>query len=311
MPPKRWAWLVGAGLLLLVAYIPIVRAFLAELHGSAHPSGRVVNLFFAGIYNLYCVFVSESVAPWFWGFGVPVTAAIVACLLITFASVPAQTKRFLLYFAGLLAVMTLLGIANTKRMLFISPWLIFPVSVALAENGSKSRRQILSAALLLIAAVGWYGILSRSWYAAPHWVEPWETIAQNTANVTRNGGIVIGNNPSFFFYLTYDLAPEGNERVRNFAGLLPDSTRRPNVYNAPQWLETGRPLAARTILVKGPHFQIPNTPMEDAERWLNERCMLQESERLVQDPGAEWKERFAADTGQTPWRIEIVTYACR
>jgi Dolichyl-phosphate-mannose-protein mannosyltransferase len=311
MPPKRWAGLAATCLLLLVAYVPLAWALFAELHGGVQPTGRVWSRFLVGIYDLYCVFASESVAPWFWALGVPVAAAIVICILITFASVPRQTKRLLVYFAGLLAAMSLLGIANTKRMLFISPWLILPVGVALAGTADKSLRRILSGALLFIAAVGWYGIFSRNLYAAPHWVEPWQTIGQNAANVAHDGGIVIGNNPSLFFYLTYDVAPGAKESARRFAGLLPDSTRRPNIYSPPQWLEADRPLAPQMLLVKGPHYQIPSGPMEESQQWLDQRCVLRNSERMVHDPGAGLKEHFGAETGQIPWRIEILSYSCR
>jgi hypothetical protein len=273
--------------------------------------GHVVPLFFTGIYNLYCVFVSESVAPWFWGHGVPVAIAIGACLLITFAIVPSESKRFLLYFAGLLAVMTFLGISNTKRMLFISPWLIFSVGVALTVPASKFTRGMLAGTLLFIAGMGWYGIISRKFYAAPHWVEPWETIAQKTANVARAGGIIIGNNPSFFFYLTYDLGANGKENAGDFVGLLPDSTRRTNVYDASQWIEAGQPVGPHTIIVMGLPFPTSGAPMDEARRWLNSRCILEKTERLVHDPGAELKQRFGPDTGQRPWRIEILTYACK
>jgi hypothetical protein len=311
MPKKEWAGLVGTALLLLAAYLPVARAFLGEIRGSVQPMGHVVPLFFTGIYNLYCVFVSESVAPWFWGHGVPVAIAIGACLLITFAIVPSESKRFLLYFAGLLAVMTFLGISNTKRMLFISPWLIFSVGVALTVPASKFTRGMLAGTLLFIAGMGWYGIISRKFYAAPHWVEPWETIAQKTANVARAGGIIIGNNPSFFFYLTYDLGANGKENAGDFVGLLPDSTRRTNVYDASQWIEAGQPVGPHTIIVMGLPFPTSGAPMDEARRWLNSRCILEKTERLVHDPGAELKQRFGPDTGQRPWRIEILTYACK
>jgi hypothetical protein len=311
MALKHWAGVITTTLLLLAAYIPVARAFLGELRGGVWPNGHLLNLLLTGIYNLYCVFVSESVAPWFWALGLPAAMAIATCLIGTFTSVPPQAKRFLLYFVGLLAMMTLIGIANTKRMLFISTWLILPIGIALAQNRRKYHLQIVSASLLVIAAVGWYGIVSRKLYAAPHWVEPWEIIAGNAATVARSGGVVIGNNPSFFFYLTYALTQNGNEGVRNFAGLLPESTRRSNVYNATQWLEAGRPLGSQTVLVKGPHFHVPSAPMDEAEKWLSERCMLQDRQPMVHDPGAELKERFAAETGQTAWRIETVTYACR
>src|ERR1700691_4326199 len=34
------------------------------------------------------------------------------------------------------------------------------------------------------------------------------------------------------------------------------------------------------------------------------------SEHLVHDPGAKWKQRFAPQTGQLEWRIEIRSYSC-
>jgi dolichyl-phosphate-mannose-protein mannosyltransferase len=311
MPIKTWVGLVGTALLLLTAYLPVFRAFLGEVRGSARPIGHIATLFFTGIYNLYCVFVSESVAPWFWGLGVPVAIAIVAILLITLAIVSNEEKRFLFYFATLLVIMAFLGIANTKRMLFISPWLILPLAAALTTPASKFKRRVLGGALLFIAGIGWYGMISRKFYAAPHWVEPWETIAQKSANVARASGIIIGNNASFFFYLTYDLAPGGKESTGRFVGLLPDSTRRPNVYDGSQWLEAGRPTAPHTIMVTGPHFQVPSAPMDEAQQWLNGRCVLENAERLVHDPGAELKRRFGPDTEQRPWRIEILTYACK
>ena len=311
MPAKTLAGITGSALLLLAAYLPVMRAFLGEIQRGVQPVGHIATPFFTGVYNLYCVFVSESVAPWVWGLGVPVAIAIGTCLLITFAIVPNETRRFLLYFAGLLALMTFLGVSNTKRMLLISPWLIFAVAAALTTPRSGFTRRVLAGALVFIAGIGWYGIISRRFYAAPHWVEPWETIAQKSANVARTGGIVIGNNPSFFFYLTYDLAASGDKAITNFAGLLPDSTRRPNVYDASQWLDAGQPIAAHTLVVTGLPFPTPGAPMDEARLWMNSRCVLEKTERLVRDPGAELKQRFGPDTGQQPWRIEILTYACK
>ena len=307
MRPKTWFGLAGSGLFLVAGYLPVATAFLGELRGVVHPSGHILNHFLNGTYDLYCTFVSESVAPWFWPLGVSVTAAIMICLLITITSAPPHARRFVLYFAGLLAIMTALGIANTKRMLFISPWLILPISVVLPDKASRVRRPILLVALLFIAAVGWYGIVSRNLYAAPHWVEPWQSIAQKAAPVARAGGIVIGNNPSFFFYLTYDLAPSGNDRAGNFAGLLPDSTRRSNVYDEQEWIEAGRPLATHMILAAG--MPNPDALKEEAE-WLSRQCVREDSQQLIHDSGAEWKERFAPETGQVPWRIEISRYSC-
>jgi hypothetical protein len=307
---RTWAGLIGTCVLLAGAYLPIKNAFLAEIHAAAQPSGNALDASLSGLYDLYSVFVSESVAPWFWSIGIPVAAAIATAVLLTFLAVRGQTRRFLVYFAGLLAVTAFLGIANTKRMLFIAPWLIFPIAIGLAQPAGANRRRMLGAALVFIGAIGWYGIFARSLYAAPHWLEPWQGLAQHAADVSRNGGIVIGNNPSFFFYLTYDLPPIGNEKQHSFDGLLPDSTRRSNVYSGAQWLDAGRPLATKMMLVNGPHYQIPSGSMEEAEQWLTSRCRMETRQRFVHDSGAQLKERLAPDTGQAAWRVEIVTFDC-
>ncbi len=305
---RTWTGLIGTCVLLAAAYLPIKSAFFAEIHAATQPSGNALNASLSGLYDLYSVFVSESVAPWFWSVGIPAAAAIAICVLITFLALRGQTRRFLVYFAGLLAVMAFLGIANTKRMLFISPWLILSIAIGLVQTCSPNRRRIVGVMLVFIGVIGWYGIFARSLYAAPHWVEPWEKLGQDAAAVSRNNGIVIGNNPSFFFYLTYDLPPIGSPH--GFDGLLPDSTRRSNVYSGAQWRDAGRPLATKIMLVNGPHYQIPNVPMDEARQWLDKRCILQNRQHLVHDAGAELKSRLAPEAGQLPWRIEVVTFEC-
>ena len=80
-----------------------------------------------------------------------------------------------------------------------------PVPLARGTTGNSpatatlpSARRLLAGALLLAGASGWFGIFSRKLYAAPRWIEPWEQVAREAAEVTGNGGIVIGNNPPFF-----------------------------------------------------------------------------------------------------------------
>ena len=51
---------------LVVLYLPILAAFVGELHRGVQPSHSILGMLLTGIYNLYCIFVSESVAPWFW-----------------------------------------------------------------------------------------------------------------------------------------------------------------------------------------------------------------------------------------------------
>ena len=136
--------------------------------------------------------------PWFWAPGIAAGFAIVATLLLVLFYGAAPSRRFLLYFAALLAAMTFLQIGSTKRMMMIAPWLILSVGTTLATATRPSARRLIACALLLTGVIGWYGIFSRKLYAAPHWIEPWEQVALQAAEVAGNGEIVIGNNPTFF-----------------------------------------------------------------------------------------------------------------
>ena len=128
---QRRAWLLLAtGIFLLVASIPIMRAFITELHTGA-VTGRASPKAATGIYNLYCLFVSESVAPSFWVPGIAAGLAIACVLQLVVVYAKPHARRFFLSFAALLAVMTFLQIVTTRRMLMISPWLILSSGVTL------------------------------------------------------------------------------------------------------------------------------------------------------------------------------------
>ena len=163
---------------------------------------------------------------------------------------------------------------------------------------------------------GWYGIFARNLYAAPHWVEPWNKVAEQAATVARNGGVVLGNNASFFFYMTYALPQEqqawsGPQASLQVCWPEPYNSAVPGVYDPQQWLAEGQPTRPTVLLVKGLHFGIPNAPTEETERQLAERCALRDVQRMAPDPGSAWKQRFAPQTGQLSWRVEVNTYACK
>jgi hypothetical protein len=305
-----WRPLLGMGVLLFTANLPLLGVFLREIHHGIRPNHSVVATVFLGIYNLYCMFVSESVAPWFWLLGVPAGVAIAVCLLLVFLHAPARARHFLLYFAFLLVAMTFLGIATTKRTLPITAWLILPIGSTLGTLTQRPARRTLLASLALVAFTGWYGILSRDLYAARHWIEPWKAVARRAADVVQEGGTVIGNNPSFFFYLTYAF-PTGNCARGSFVGLLPDSVRRSGVYDPQQWIEDGRHTGSTTLFVKGLDYGVSTAPTEETELWLNQHCNLLDSQQMVHDPGAGWKQRFAPTTRQPEWRVEVREYGCQ
>jgi hypothetical protein len=304
-------WLIATATILAVAYLPLLRAFQREALVSArfHPFsfGTAVNL----LYNVYCVFVSESVAPWFWFLGVPACIAIAISLLLTFWQAPARAKALLGYFLFLITALSALGAIVPKRVLIMSPWLVLPVALAMGTASHLAGRRVLAGLLALIAGIGWFGIFSRRLYAAPHWVEPWESIARGASDIVRGGGVVVGDNPSFFFYLTYLLpvepAASGN---LGFTGLLPNSVRTAGVYSTRQWAEAGHPAGHTTLLVKGLHYGSSVDLTEETQTWLDAHCSLRTDERMVHDFGSQVKQRYAWIL-QPEWRIEVRTYACR
>ncbi len=304
-----WRPFLATGVLFVVVYIPLFKAFFGEFHSHAHADFRALNVLAKGSYNLYSLFVSESVAPWYWIAGVSAAFAVATSLIIAFRENSWQARRFLLYFIALLFIMTVLGIVQPRRLLLISAWLVLPVGTALGTVVRKLPRQMIVASLILVAAIGWFGIINRNLYAAPRWIEPWEKVAQRATEVIHNGGIVIANNPSFFFYLTYSLPNDDSGSARSFPGLMP-KVRRKGAYDPTQWLDAGRPVGPTTLLVKGLHFATPSGPTDEAESWLDQHCHLLDSEHLVHDSGAKFKQHFEPQSDQREWRIEIRSYSC-
>ena len=167
---------------LLVAYVPIWTAFIKELLGHPDFSGgsSLVTKLMTAIYNAYTVFVSESVAPWFWHFSIAAFACIATSVLCG-AMLFSSAKRWFVYFALLFAGMAVLGIVRPNRLLFFSAWLLLAFAIALSNPEKRIARNLLIAALAGISAVGWTGIIARRYYAAPHFIEPWAEIADKAA----------------------------------------------------------------------------------------------------------------------------------
>ena len=293
---RTWPLVLATGAFLMLATAPIMRALVTEVRvGADHvPLGCAIA---TGVYNLYCLFVSESVAPWFWAPGIAAGAAITGTILIVFVYSEAPARRFLLYFAALLAAMSLLQIGSTKRLMMIAPWLILSIGVTLATMTPASARRLLAVTLLLVGAIGWFGIFSRRLYAAPHWIEPWEQVAREAAEVTGNGGTVIGNNPSFFFYLTYLLPSTNPMTNRDYEGLLPSSLHAPNIYTPQQWISAGAPVKQTVAVVDGLSYWVPGPSMDEIRASLSSRCTQVSEEELARDTGAKWKQEYQPSSG--------------
>lgn len=306
---SSWRPVLGTGVLLCVAYLPLAAAFLHEVRVGSKTGQLLVVKILAGAYNLYCLFISESVAPWIWVAGAIGGMAIAAALVSTLWVCPPPARRFLLYFMTLLVALSILGVVSTKRAMLIAPWLVAPFAVTLGTLADGRWRRTLVASLLIIAGIGWYGILARNLYAAPRWVEPWERVAQRAAAVVGNGGVAIGDHPAFFFYLTYLLPAEVKDQP--FRGLLPYSVHRAGVFTPQQWLEATHPAETAILFTKGVHYGMPEAPIVDAKHWLDQNCMLKNDERFVPDSGKPLKDRYAPEAAQPEWRVEVWQYSCQ
>jgi hypothetical protein len=307
---QNWRAISATLFLLAAAYLPLWRAFALQAKSVGIHSQSIVSTgAFAG-FTGYVLFVSESVAPWFWRFSVLAMLAIAFCLTVVALRGQGRSRRFLFYFIFLFAAMAALGILTTKRAMFVSPWLLLPLGLNLSTLESKTLRRALTASLALVFAIGWFGIISRHYYAAPRFIEPWAAVGERAARSVQQGSLVIGNNPSFFFYLTAAMQnplPGSPPRLR---GILTYSLVHQWVFQPNQWIAAGRPLRADVFLVQGVPFQPGTGEMEEVQSWLGERCQLTELQRSLADPGYLWKQRFLPELGQSAWRVEVRSYTC-
>jgi hypothetical protein len=254
--------------------------------------------------------VSESVAPWFWRFGIPATLAVAACWLLVFFRVRWDVRRFVLFSALLAVSMSAIGVIDTKRLVLVAPWFLLPLAVAVGTAGKPFLRAALAVSLLVAGGIGWYGIYSRQYYAAPRFLEPWAQIAADAAVSVRDGSAVVGNNPSFFFYLTYALKGPDPGAPWRFTGALPYDVRFENVWAPEQWIAAGRAIPPRVLWVRGMPGPDTGTPMADAADWLDHQCGERTVRFLMHDPGYELKQRYFPQLGELAWRIQTRAYDC-
>ncbi len=203
---KRFAIAAGA---LLVAYMPTWRAFLAQVSEASDPQGGLplLSKLLNGGYNIYSIFLSESIAPWYWWFSVP--AALCIGVGVILAAMHPASRKWLAYFAVIFGGLAALGAVNTKRLLFISPWLLLAFALALAGLPTKRARLWLLVVSIVFAGMGWMGTVTRRYYAAAHFIEPWAEIADRAAASLGAGAFVASNSPSFMFDLQLSLARAG------------------------------------------------------------------------------------------------------
>jgi len=105
---------------------------------GAKPASSLVSHVLPGAYNLYCLFVSESIAPWVWGLSLSVAAAIAISLAIVCFCGPRPALRYAAFFLFVLAIMSAIGIVTTKRIMLIAPWLLLRLALPSHLGAGKS-----------------------------------------------------------------------------------------------------------------------------------------------------------------------------
>ena len=202
-----------------------------------------------------------------------------------------------------MVAMAAIGILSTKRLLPVAAWLLLPLAVLLGTLRQRRERTILLTALQVIAGIGWLGIFSRAYYSAPRFIEPWPQVAAAAADRIHSGGLVIANNPSFFFYLTYALRPPGQpggwEMLQTFTA--------PGIFSDDEWNQNSVALPGQVLLVRGAPALSDADPAED---WLNAHCRNVSERFLLSDPSSHLKATYMPEIGDLPWRIHTVDYFC-
>jgi hypothetical protein len=301
---------LGTAALLCVILLPLFSAFRAAFSNGMNLHQGALAILLNSAFHVFSLFVGESVAPWYWKWSVPAGLAILLCVALVAWWLPRPARRFLFYSAAILAAMALIGILQTQYLLLLAPWVLLPVGVAIETAKPRWATFALAAALLIISAVGWYGIYLRRYYSATQFLEPWQEVAGDAAAKIRGGATVIADHPSFLLYLTYDLRAPAQNGPWRFEGLLPDAVKHPQVFSPAGWLGAGHPTSGKMILVRGGGDSGGSEPIDVAARQLDQSCGSISSRLRARDEGFKWKQRFFPHLGEPQWRIEIREYDC-
>jgi hypothetical protein len=299
-----------AGAALAIGFAPRWPTFIQELYLYLGWPYSLRFLFLNAAYNFYTLFVSPSVAPWFWRLSIPAGLGVITLLAFVFVGLRGEARRFLVFSFVLFAFMALAGILQEKRLLLIGPWLLLPIAIALGTIEKWQWRIPMALAMAVVATIGWYGALNRRYYAEARFSEPWSSVAQDASDLLRAGSGVISNDNTFFFYLTYALKPGQSNSGWRFTGALPRQVQYASVWDSRQWEGAGRPKLASVLWIRGSSPPDELNAMNSAGDWLGGQCGDRITRYLGRDPGYAWKQRFVPNFSGPPWRIEIRQYLC-
>lgn len=302
--------ILGMAALLCVAFIPLAASFRAELSNGANFHQPAVPMLVNAASNLFSLFVSESVGLWYWRLSVPAAVGILGCVVLVARWVPKVLRRLLAYAAVLFAVLAASGLLQPHDLVLLAPWVLLPAGVAVEAAKPQWETFGLAAALLIVGAVGWYGVYARRYYSNPQFLEPWQEVATESAARIAGGAKVIADEPSFLFYLTYVLGLPRQSGPWQFEGMLPEGIKHPQVFSPQDWLSGTRSVNGKIILIHGPSDPEEGGPVDEVARQLDQSCGSISSRLRTRDEGYAWKKRYLPQLAAPQWRIEIREYDC-
>lgn len=308
-PATNWWAPFSVVTILVLSFLPLWPELLAVAAASAGPGVPLAGRLGWLVAGAWSLFVSESVAPWFWWLGIPAAAAGAAACAILAWRAPEPARR--MFFGGwlLLAGLATLGVGPPRRLLLLAGWMLVPAAVALVRLEPRWLRVALAAALAVPAAVGWYGVVVRRHYLAPRFVEPWQQAVDAAMDARGRGAVIVANHPVFFYYLTHRLRDEQSPRPP-FTGILPHVVYDRRVTDAAEYLSR-HSLEERSVLfVRGVEPGSSARVTENAFRAIETDCLPLSEQFLLRDPGAGQKRRWMPQVAHPEWRIEIRSYAC-
>jgi hypothetical protein len=143
------AVLARTAILWIAAFVPLLRSSYGEWIASIHVHQGFLSFLTNCGFQIYNLFVSESVAPWRWQLSVPAAIAVFACVVLVFMNGAGPTRRFLVYSAVLIILMAAIGILAPRRLFFVASWVMLPIAAAIGSIESRWVRPSLALALLI------------------------------------------------------------------------------------------------------------------------------------------------------------------
>ncbi len=293
-----------------LSFLPLLRMAALEVTANvtsmaSHPTLKSAIATLG--YPLFSAFASTAVAPWYLPLSIP---AFLAAAVLLVSAWGGAGRRWLVYWA---LAMILLGLSvhlDVKRVLFLLPWLLLAMALAIAGGGERWAKPAFASCVALVL-VGWAGIISGRHYSTTNLYEPWQKVADTVAADARSGATILSDNSPFFFYLNYRLGLEKESQTATDA-YLGQHVYRSHGYNVffTQDLSQWPNPHGKVVLVIGsaPIELVQN--IEAADEQLRSRCAVVGEYRAAPDPSLALKEKYAGSVPALAFRTDVIWFNC-